>query len=747
MKRIALYLMLVMSLSIHGQNSKNYTISISEKDFSFTKNGDTLTIASADDKAYKWGDTLDLALPCVGINILIEPKDDYAGISYEVHEELLEQNVIVDFNATDMPTNNYQNVFHTHQIIYTKKSYPENNVQFTGLHMMDGYKYLSFVICPFRYDAEYRNLYLQKKIDLHINLKSIHTNNSRESKAFALGNNMREVVKKLTINGNELETMYYKDIDTKDVLTTISTPYQYVIVTDETLKSSFEKLAHWKTIKGIKSKVITVEDCYDAYPNLSPQLAIKTVLSNYYYNYGLEYVLLGGDTDIVPAQICYLPPYTDETSDTPADLYYACLDNNFAWDADSNQVYGESTDSIDFSPEFIVTRSSVSTLTEAENFVNRIVEYESSPKIDEWTNNVLSCGYGFGYQADYVYNYGINPYWNGTRFKLFENYSDHPNGADYDATGEHFQAEFEKGYTFIDEFSHGWLNKWGWLENWTLYKLDKASSLVNNNYTTITTIACFTNAFDKVSTDFPDELEYYTTCLSESFIRNPNSGVLAYFGSSREGWVAYSYYFNKKFYEYLLPSNDKQFGRATMLAKNAFIPQIPSTGYNYYRWLIMSLNPIGDPEMPIFTETPQKFTNINIAFSNGSLSVTTGVAGCRICVSSVADYGDSYYELANNTNSASFCGVNDDCFLCITKPGFIPYVARVGNSVFLQNETIINNLPIFSTTTYAGSDVTISKPQGPVSIEKGKVTNKCNGTVTIKNNFEVKIGAELEIKN
>ncbi len=81
------------------------------------------------------------------------------------------------------------------------------------------------------------------------------------------------------------------------------------------------------------------------------------------------------------------------------------------------------------------------------------------------------------------------------------------------------------------------------------------------------------------------------------------------------------------------------------------------------------------------------------------------------------------------------------------RPQISTYVARVGNSVFLQNETIINNLPIFSTTTYAGSDVTTSKPQGPVSIEKGKVTNKCNGTVTIKNNFEVKMGAELEIKN
>ena len=161
----------------------------------------------------------------------------------------------------------------------------------------------------------------------------------------------------------------------------------------------------------------------------------------------------------------------------------------------------------------------------------------------------------------------------------------------------------------------------------------------------------------------------------------------------------------------------------------------------------MTLNPIGDPEMPIFTDTPHKFSNVGVTFSNGNLNVTTGVTDCRICVSSVADYGNSYYELTDSTNMASFTGVNSDCYLCITKTGYIPYVARVGTTVYLQNETIIKDLPIFSTATYVGSDVTSTKDQGPVSIEKGKVTNKSQGAVTIKNNFEIKLGAELEITN
>ena len=83
--------------------------------------------------------------------------------------------------------------------------------------------------------------------------------------------------------------------------------------------------------------------------------------------------------------------------------------------------------------------------------------------------------------------------------------------------------------------------------------------------------------------------------------------------------------------------------------------------------------------------------------------------------------------------------------MCISKQGYIPYIARVGNSVYLQNEDIVRNLSVFSTNTYAGSNVNSSMPQGPVSIQKGKVTNKSTGSITIQNDFEVKAGAELEI--
>lgn len=755
MRKIAILLLLLVPICLLGQKTRVYTVNFNEKDFTFEKDGDFLNIVSIDSKAVLGDDTLDLALPCIGVNILIDPTDDYAGVTYEGDETLIESNVLIEYNPEPLPTNVQQVVKRPRHIEYTKKTYPGENVLFTGTHIMDGYKFLSFVVFPFRYDAENKSLYMKKDISLRLKLKSQDMASNYVPKS--LGKNMRDIVKNMTINGSELETIYH----TESYARPVSTTYKYIIVTNELLQPVFEKLAHWKTIKGVRSKVITVEDCYDAYPNMTPQQAIKTVLASYYNNNGMEYALLGGDTDVVPAQICYLQHYsnTPHTYDTPADLYYACLDNCFSWDGNNNHIYGEDSDSLDYSPEFIITRSSVSTLAEAEIYVNRIIEYESSPKVEGWTKSILSCGHYVSsyktknnvqisdsqYYGEDVYENGILPYWNGTLFELFDTYSDHPNGAGYNATADHFQTEFEKGYTFIDEFSHGWVNKWGYLEGGSVYNNVDAESLTNSGYSIITTIACYTNAFDKIWSDFYDEVDYFTTSLSESFIRNPSSGVLAYFGSSREGWLTLSSKFDKEFYISLLSGDNKQFGRAAMLAKNAYLYKIPTTGYNKYRWLVMTLNPIGDPEMPVITEVPLSFNNVSVSFSNGNLIVTTGASGCTICVSSAADSGDSYYNTYNNVNGISLSGVNTDCYLCITKQGYIPYVARVGNSVYLQNEDIVRNLSVFSTNTYIGSSVNNSLTQGPVTIQKGKLINYSTESITIQNDFEVSSGAELEI--
>jgi len=70
-----------------------------------------------------------------------------------------------------------------------------------------------------------------------------------------------------------------------------------------------------------------------------------------------------------------------------------------------------------------------------------------------------------------------------------------------------------------------------------------------------------------------------------------------------------------------------------------------------------------------------------------------------------------------------------------------------GNTVYMQNEIVNRDYEIISCQTLAGRDVTASKPNGPVEIKTGKTTIKSENGVTLKNSFEVRKGASLEIRS
>lgn len=66
--------------------------------------------------------------------------------------------------------------------------------------------------------------------------------------------------------------------------------------------SSFEPLLKWKRMKGLYSKIITMEDIESDYEGDGIQLKLKNCLYKLYRNNGLQYVLLGGDDTVVPVR-------------------------------------------------------------------------------------------------------------------------------------------------------------------------------------------------------------------------------------------------------------------------------------------------------------------------------------------------------------------------------------------------------------------------------------------------------------
>lgn len=742
-----------------AQVGREETLYFSLDDFLF-QNDDTdrVYITSPTYTISYFSDFESPALPIIPVNCLIARDEIFESVSIETDDYLFLSNITLAPNPSIVPTNHISSIENeTPPIAYYKKYYPEQDIKYTGTHVLGGYKFISFLVCPFRYDTANKKLCLRQRIKIHYTL-SVNTTekdvNKRNTETVNINNHVLPEIKKLVANYNQVSDLYGTkgEQKNKQFFSRDLSPngYDYLFITNNTLKSAFQNLANWKTRKGIRSKILTTEYIATHYSGDSLQIKIKKAIKDYYdgsYS-GLKYVLLGGDIDIVPSPMCYIKYARNDNTLyedlTPSDMYYACFDNNFYWDANGNGLLGEIDDNIDLAPEIIITRAPVSTVTEAISFINKIICYEQNPVIPSWENRILMGGHALsGYynnlcdaeiKADSFYIRYIQPYWNGERIKLFNTYQ---GDSAYIFNPTHLQERLEEGFTFVDITTHGSRTSWG-MRGLNDYNVNDAQELNNTGYSIITTTACLTNAFDN------------DICLSEAFCRNNNSGILAYLGCSRDGWSSYflsfmgpSFDYNGEFYKNLFTDTEGRFGKAVMSAKNQFIP-LCSTYSKAYRWIMLGLNPIGDPEMPVFINTPKRFENLNISFSNGNLNVNTNEQDCTICVSDTSNVETGFYEVRTGS-MATISSVGNGYCVCITKAGYIPFVAFCKDTEYLQNETITGDSNIVAGSIYAGRNVTTTKPQGPVLIQNGNVEIYGTNGVTIKNDFEVLEGATLKI--
>lgn len=747
MKKILFMLILFFCcvIRISAEEQKSITVSFDESAFSYVYDADSV-LAIIDNKHNSVYD-MDIqkpGLPMVPVNVRIPNDCTFAGVRGEAFKSLLYENVLIAHNPVCVSTNGRGNeTVQVSSTSYKETVYPISNVEYITTSTMDGYTILRFLVCPFVYDVQAKKLYFveKEKLDISINFSTSVTSHSISP---FIGNNMKEIVNDLVVNAEEFSgedvAVHLGNI----AVTPAPIPLSYVIVTSEDLAESFKPLAQWKMMKGLKSRIITMEDVVKKYPKQSKQNALKTYLYDLYNTEGLTYVLLGGDDEVVPVQNCYISVNkgTSQNPESkpeqiPADLFYACFDKDLYWNSNGNQLIGEFNDNVSFDPSIFVTRAPVRTCKGVDAFVSKIIEYEQYPLINGWSNNILTAGYkAFGTnekgQSDaetngnILYERGIQPYWNGTRKSFYDTFSDVSESI---LNGQNLQNQLESGYLFADIYGHGTSKSWV-LENNNNYTTQDAKKLHNKQKTIVTTISCHTNAFDGENNE---------PCLSESFIRNPDSGIIAYLGSSREGWTWENNKFSGgpsldyliKYYKNILSNETPMsFGAAVAKAKMTYVNS--SMYYNYYRWLQLALNPVGDPEMPVVTTEPQTFSMASIQFGfNGKVYVNTGVENCKICFMSIDDNGESQYERIFNTRSATFSPKVDNYSICITKLGYQPYVFK--NIMEAENKNRIKECMVSSLSTSVTVSTSIEEKAKNANIKVHSMQGNTVGTYKIGN--------------
>ena len=633
------------------------------------------------------------------------------------------------------------------------------SVTYMGDAEIRGFKMALFEVYPFSYNAATGSLTAYQDLTLVIRLGTAQGQGNMQPPANSTAwacDTTRKWLREMVCNYTDVGTLYPNF--NNDTLPA-NKRFQYLIITNNALKAEFQRLSDWKNTKGVRTKVLTTEEIYQNYPDTTQQRQIKRAIMAFMDSTqgALRYVLLGGDESVVPVQMAYLKLIASDGNGgtklyektTPSDLYYASRDLN--WDANCNGVPCELEDSITINSNLSVSRIPVVSSDAASMFVNKIINYERAPNIDTWTESILMAGnelyprsstYVNGEKVsdaqmygEELYNRYIKAFWNGERVRFYDTATDLAGGKNYDFTIENLQTELAKGYTFAYILTHGTAYNWKMEQPYTYYSTTHASQLNNTGSTVIVAGSCLTSAFDSTA-----------TCLAEAFLLNPNSGINTFIASSRENWSGaafWGYYFRSLF-------SGQGHHLASALSKTKNFVAALATRYTTDRWLALSVNALGDAEMPVYTSCPNTFDNLFFNYHNGSLIINHNVDSCATCVMSQNDVGNSYYQVISNTDntcsSFEYLTSPEPYSLCVTRNGFIPFSAVVSQNYKLQNDSIQqgDSRYVICEEAKIGKQVTNNKPQGEVIIQ-GNMTIQYNESVIIDKGTIIDMGSSFKI--
>jgi parallel beta-helix repeat protein len=439
--------------------------------------------------------------------------------------------------------------------------------------------------------------------------------------------------------------------NTQDVVTTGAQPtsivdpadnYDYVIITNSALQSAFQPLADWKNTKGINTTIVTVDNII-ADPNYDgndTQEEIRNFIIDAYNNWGITYVLLGGDIEIIPKRDFRDPVSSQPWKIIPSDLYYAGL--NGTWDDDDDSRYGEPGEE-DLFAEVYVGRAPVNTVEDVSRFVAKTIAYEDDPPADYLKNTLmlaakLDADTDGGIAKDKICNDTIPEEWNIT--KLYE--------SDITASVSATTEQLNTGQHVVNNIGHAnqYVIGLACTDYEAYYTISDVNGLVNApKYFLFYTTGCDANAFD------------YVDCIGEHFVNNDN-GAFAFIGNTRSGWYIPGYpgegpsdKFDIEFFDELFINGTTNMGKTLQYSKENLAGDALED--SCMRYCYYTLNLLGDPETSL--PTPDIWvdpTAFDVALPQGDVTnrtLTIGNNGTDVLKFNITE---SSTELAYDDGSA-----------------------------------------------------------------------------------------------
>jgi hypothetical protein len=344
----------------------------------------------------------------------------------------------------------------------------------------------------------------------------------------------------------------------------------YIIITHPDFRESLKPLVEWRESKGLKVKVVTIEEVYDEFSyGLADPTAIRDLLCYAHEHWAKpasRYVLLVGDAsydyrdNLDAPNKNLLPTYLVQThfvGETASDNWFVDLDD-------------------DSLPEMAIGRLPVKSAAEAKIVVDKIIGYERAPTPGEWRGRVL-------FVAD-----DDQPAFEATSDAL-EGYLP----SDYQATKVYISAfaepsestariiaEVNQGVAIVSYVGHAALDVWA--KEKTFSSADIASLHNRSKLSFFVTMTCLDGYFHHPQAD----------CLAEELLLADGKGAIACFAPTSESLPSDQDVLAKALFEALFAGDAPTLGEAVMWAKRS----LPDGGRGYED-LIETYTLLGDPAL------------------------------------------------------------------------------------------------------------------------------------------------------
>ncbi|MGB3341790.1 MAG: C25 family cysteine peptidase [bacterium] len=460
------------------------------------------------------------------------------------------------------------------EVLYAQNIfYPENIAEYNPPAIFRDLRVTNLSFSPIFFNPQARQLKVLKKVILRADFTGTDTLNILPSWPASAAPPYNAIYQSAILNYNTL-----------GVPTGIVPKYQYLIISDASYTAALSPLIFWKRKKGLD---VFLETVYQPTPN-----EIKTIITNYYNNYHVDYVLLIGDGEEISDPNGQNPP-------PHIPIYYG-------WPYSGGDYirsdYWYATITADDIADVALGRFSVWTPEQLTRVIDKLFSFERYPNPNNWfiERNILASWIRNDYHA--CKTDSVVPIITLHGFQYYDDYGGWTSNA---LLKSHINnSGTQKGSSLLNYRGHGFIKEWpDWnylTEDFTNNDIRSFTNFVSSNDAWLPIVfeiaCCCGRAGFNLTTD--------TTGHSECWFRWKNGGGVAALGATRPSYTDRNHKFDTELYRVSFgdPIRDAITQELGWVINEAKVKMAEQYGWNNQtKDNVRMYHLMGDPEIDIYT--------------------------------------------------------------------------------------------------------------------------------------------------